>query len=61
MDPNGKFIVLALVSILSLLWGVKDLLRKREETTLSLRVQSWAQVAAGVIGLGFLLSYLFAG
>jgi hypothetical protein len=60
MDPKGKFIVLTMVSLLSLFWGVKDLLRKREETTLSLRVQSWAQVAAGLIGLGFVLSYLFA-
>jgi hypothetical protein len=61
MDPKTRLIILGAVSIGSLLWGIRDLLRKREETTLTLRVQSWAQVAAGLVGIGFVLSYLAAG
>lgn len=60
MAPDTKLIILALVSVGSLFWGILDLMRKRDETTLSVRVQSWAQVAAGVIGLGFVLSSLAA-
>lgn len=60
MDPKTRLLILGSVSILSLVWGARDLLRKREETSLSLRVQSWAQVAAGLIGLGFVTSYLIA-
>lgn len=60
MDPATKLIILSLVSVGSLFWGILDLMRKREETTTTVRVQSWAQVAAGVIGLGFVLSSLAA-
>lgn len=60
MDPRTRLLILGSVSVLSLVWGARDLLRKREETSLSLRVQSWAQVAAGLIGLGFVISYLIA-
>lgn len=58
MTPQTKLIILALISVGSLFWGVMDLLRKREDTNVSLRVQSWAQVAAGLIGLGFVISSL---
>jgi len=60
MQPHTKLIILSLVSVGSLFWGIVDLMRKRDETTTTLRVQSWAQVAAGVIGLGFVLSSLSA-
>jgi hypothetical protein len=60
MDSNTRLLLLGAISLGSLLWGVKDLMRKQEESTLSLRVQSWAQVAAGLIGLGFVVSYLAA-
>jgi hypothetical protein len=60
MDPGTKLLILALVSVGSLFWGTLDLMRKREETSLTVRVQSWAQVAAGLIGLGFVLSSLAA-
>lgn len=58
MEPRTKLLILALISAGSLFWGVIDLMRRREDTTTSIRVQSWAQVAAGLIGLGFVLSYL---
>lgn len=58
MEPRTKLLILALVSVGSLFWGVHDLLRRREDTTPTIRIQSWAQVAAGLIGLGFVLSYL---
>jgi hypothetical protein len=60
MSPQTKLIIIALVSTGSIAWGALDLMRKREETTTSLRVQSWAQVAVGLIGLGFVLSSLAA-
>lgn len=60
MDADTKLLILALVSVGSLFWGILDLMRKREETTVSVRVQSWAQVAAGLIGLGFVLSSIAA-
>ena len=58
MEPKTRLLILGSVSIISLFWGVRDLLRKREETSLTLRVQSWAQVAAGLIGIGFVISYM---
>jgi hypothetical protein len=58
MEPRTKILILALISAGSLFWGILDLMRRREDTTASIRVQSWAQVAAGLIGLGFALSYL---
>lgn len=60
MDSKTRLLVLGSIAIISLAWGIRDLLRKREETSLTLRVQSWAQVAAGLIGLGFVISYLLA-
>ena len=60
METNTKFLILALVSVGSLFWGIVDLMKKREDTTTTLRVQSWAQVAVGLIGLGFVLSSLAA-
>lgn len=60
MESDTRLIILGAVSLGSLLWGVKDLMRSKEETSLSLRVQSWAQVAAGLIGLGFVASYLIS-
>lgn len=58
MDMRTKALVLALISVGSLFWGIMDLMKKREDTSLTVRVQSWAQIAAGVIGLGFVLSWL---
>lgn len=60
MTPENKMLILALISAGSIAWGVVDLLRKRENTTISIRVQSWAQVAAGLVGLGFVISSLAA-
>jgi hypothetical protein len=60
MTHENKMIILALISVGSLAWGIVDLLRKRENTTISIRVQSWAQVAAGLVGLGFVISSLAA-
>lgn len=58
MDSGTKLLILALVSVGSLFWGVYDLMRRREDTSTAIRIQSWAQVAAGLIGLGFMISYL---
>lgn len=58
MDSQPKLLLLAAVALGSLLWGIRDLMRKREEMGLAFRVQSWAQVAAGLIGLGFVISVL---
>lgn len=58
MESDTKLLILALVSVGSLFWGILDLMKKREETTITVRVQSWAQVAAGLVGLGFVLSSL---
>lgn len=60
MDSQPRLLFLAALALGSLLWGIRDLMRKRAETGLAFRVQSWAQVAAGLIGLGFVLSVLAA-
>lgn len=58
MDRN-RIVVLACIALGSLLWGANDL-RKGPGLTPSARVQSWAQVVAGLIGLGFIAVYLMA-
>lgn len=60
MVSPTQLLILAAISVGSLLWGIRDLRKGREETGLAVRVQSWAQVAAGLIGLGFLASWLVA-
>jgi hypothetical protein len=60
MEPKTRLLILGSIAIISLFWGVRDLMRQREETSLTVRVQSWAQVAAGLIGIGFVISYHIA-
>ena len=59
MDSRTRIAVLACIALGSLVWGANDL-RKGAQLTPSARVQSWAQVVAGLIGLGFIAFYMIS-
>lgn len=46
-----RTLILAAIGTLSLLWGYHDL--RKKDASQSQRIQSWVQVAAGVLALLF--------
>ncbi|MDB5050909.1 MAG: hypothetical protein JWO30_3980 [Fibrobacteres bacterium] len=48
-------LILGIIGAVSLVWGVYDLRRKDAAKTPSARAQSWGQIIAGIVALGFCL------
>jgi hypothetical protein len=53
----NRALILTIVGAISLVWGVADLRRKDAKRNAYAIAQSWAQVVAGVIAIGFSLLY----
>jgi hypothetical protein len=51
----NRALLLTIVGAISLVWGVADLRRKDGKRNAYATAQSWAQVVAGIIAVGFSL------
>jgi hypothetical protein len=48
-------VLLGIIGAISLVWGIYDLRKKDAKRTPSALAQSWGQIIAGIVALGFCL------